>query len=481
MNAIGRPAGRDGFPPVGDLVIDDLQVSAAGTRLVRGVSLRAHAGRPLSLIGETGSGKTLVIEAVMGTLDPGLAASGRIMLGGRASPAGKPAARRAQWGRGVAMLPQEPWLSLDPLRRGSVHVDEVYRFVRGADRDTAAEAARRDLRGLGLADGGTRFPFQISGGMAQRVAIAATRATAAPVLLADEPTKGLDATLRDTVAGLLSDHTAAGGVLLTITHDIGLVRILGGDLAVMLDGEVVEAGPVEAVLAAPAHAYTRRLLAAEPGHWPIRPSAPAGAPVVRAEQVGVTLGGRAVLSGLSLEIGSGEWVSVAGPSGVGKTTLGDVLLGLRAPDRGRMSHAPHLPRHAFQKIYQDPVASFAPGRTLRTALTEAARLHRRPDSEWEALLEQLRLPIGVLDRGPDEVSGGELQRLALARALLVRPALLFADEPTSRLDPISQQQTITLIRDTCRSFGCAVLLVTHDPALAASAADRSISLMPPER
>ena len=467
MNAIGT---------VGDLRVEDLRVSAGGTALVRGVTLRARAGRPLSIIGETGSGKTLVAQAVMGTLDPGLVGSGRITLAGGVSDAGEPRPRRQLWGRGVAMLPQEPWLSLDPLRRAPVHVEEVHRLVRGLDRPAAGAAAAADLAGLGLAGAGSRYPFQISGGMAQRVAIAATRATGAPVLLADEPTKGLDVALRDTVAGLLLDHAAGGGVLLTITHDIGLVRRLGGDLAVMLDGVVVEQGAVAEVLEAPAHEYTRRLLAAEPGAWPARAAVPGGAPVVRAQDVSVALGGRPVLVGFSAEIRAGEWVAVSGPSGVGKTTLGDVLLGLRAPDAGVVQRAAGLSRHAFQKIYQDPVASFAPDRKLRAAMTETARLHGRPDAEWLEVLERLRVPASLLDRSPAEVSGGELQRLALARALLVRPALLFADEPTSRLDPVSQQATIGLMREACRASNCAVLLVTHDPALAASAADRVVML-----
>ena len=190
----------------------------------------------------------------------------------------------------------------------------------------------------------------------------------------------------------------------------------------------------------------------------------------------VALGGRAVLSGVSLSIRAAERVAVIGPRGVGKTTLGDVLLSLRAPDAGRVERAARLPRLGFQKIYQDPVASFAPHRPLRTALADVARLHWRPDAEWRELLASLRLPNGVLDRLPGEVSGGELQRLALARALLVRPAMLFADEPTSRLDPISPQQTIALMAETCRANGCAVLLVTHDPALASHAADRTFAL-----
>ncbi|CAH2601833.1 ABC transporter ATP-binding protein [Rhodovastum atsumiense] len=459
-----------------DLVVEGLEVRSADAALVRGVGLRARAGVPLSLIGETGSGKTLVAEAVMGTLAPDLAARGRIVLEGVAYDAADPGPRRGLWGRGLALLPQEPWLALDALMRGVFQVEEVHRFVRGAGREAALRAALEDLAGLGLQAAARKFPFQLSGGMAQRVALAATRATAAPVLLADEPTKGLDAALRDTVGALLRVQAETGGVLLTITHDIALVRALGGEVAVMLEGEIVEHGPVAQVLDAPRHAYTRRLLAAEPAAWPARLPVATGAPVLQADGIGVTLGGRRVLHDLSLQVREGEWISVTGPSGSGKTTLGNLLLGLRRADAGRVRRAAHLPAIRFQKVYQDPVASFAPRRSLRAALRDVARRHGRPDKAWQALLPALRLSEALLDRRPDQVSGGELQRFALARALLVQPAFLFADEPTSRLDPVSQQETIALMQRACGESGCAVLLVTHDPALAARTADRCLEL-----
>ena len=332
---------------------------------------------------------------------------------------------------------------------------------------------------MGLPDAGKTFSFRLSGGMAQRVAFAATTAAGAPVLLADEPTKGLDAGLRDTVGALLRSVAEAGGVLLTITHDITLARALGGRIAVMLDGAMIEEGDAEQVLARPAHAYTRRLLGAEPSAWPRRAATVPGVPVLRAEGVGLSLGGARLFDGLDLTVHAGEWIAVSGRSGSGKTSLGNVLLGLRAPDTGRVMRARGLGRTALQKIYQDPVASFAPNRTLRLALRDVSRRHGLPDDAAGPVLARLRVPPGVLDRVPGQVSGGELQRVALARVLMLRPAIIFADEPTSRLDPVSQQDTVALMHDACAATGCAVLLVTHEAALAAAAADRVVALDAP--
>lgn len=458
------------------LVVDGLRVQAGGAPLVRGVSFEAQPGVPFTVIGETGSGKTLVADSIMGTLAPELVASGRVVLGGQAFGAEDRAGRQALWGRQVAMLPQEPWLALDPVMRAGDQVAEVHRFVRGRDRDGAAADAQAGLGAVGLAEAASKFSFRLSGGMAQRVAFAATTATGAPVLLADEPTKGLDAALRDTVGALLRSVCDRGGVLLTITHDLALARALGGRVAVMLDGAVVEEGEAAQVLSRPGHEYTRRLLGAEPSAWPRRAAPPPGKPVLRAEGVGLSLGGARLFDGLDLTVRAGEWIAVTGRSGSGKTSLGNVLLGLRAPDAGRVLRARGLGRTALQKIYQDPQASFAPQRTLRQSLGDVARAHGLPGDAGADTLARLRVPPGVLDRRPGQVSGGELQRVALARVLMLRPALIFADEPTSRLDPVSQQDTFGLMGEACAAMGCAVLLVTHDAALAGAVAGRVVAL-----
>lgn len=458
------------------LVIEDLHVGVGGAALLRGVSLALRPGVPLTILGETGSGKSLVVEAAMGTLAPELEATGRITLGDATSAAGDRAARRPLWGGGIALLPQEPWLALDPTMRALPQVAAGHRFVRGLGRRKATARAREDLAALGLAGAARRFPHQLSGGMAQRVAVAAARAGGAPLLLADEPTKGLDAELRAAVVELLRDGVRAGGSLLCITHDVAVARALGGEVLVMLEGAVVERGPAAQVLGAPAHAYTRRLLAAEPEAWPEAEATAPGAEILSARDLAAERGGRRLFAGLELAVRAGEWVAVTGPSGCGKTTLGNLLLGLLRPAAGEVRRREGLARTRYQKLYQDPVATFAPRLPLRIALAETAALHGVAWAELAATLARLRVPDPLLDRRPDQVSGGELQRIALARALLADPVFLFADEPTSRLDPITQQETMAVLREVSRERGLAVLLVTHDQAMARKLAARHIRL-----
>jgi peptide/nickel transport system ATP-binding protein len=360
--------------------------------------------------------------------------------------------------------------------RASLQVEEVHTLVRGAGAAAARKRAQAELTRLGLGQAGRKYPFQLSGGMAQRLALAATHAGGAGILIADEPTKGLDAALCGEVVALLRGEVERGAALITITHDIGVARGLGGEVAVMLDGRIIEHGPAEQVLAAPSHEYTRRLLAAEPASWPERAKANGGEVVLAAEGLSKALGGRTLFQGLDIGIHAGQTVAVAGPSGCGKTTLGNVLLGLLRPDAGRVARAPGKAAVKFQKIYQDPPAAFAPRVTLRTALEDVCQRHGIPWSKVEPLMARMRLAPALLDRLPDQVSGGELQRFALVRVLLLDPVFIFADEATSRLDPITQQDVMTLLREAVDERGFAMLLVTHDRALAAKVADRSFAL-----
>lgn len=458
------------------LLVEDLSVAGPQGRIVRDVAIAAAPGTPLTLIGETGSGKSLVAAAIMGTLPPGLSATGRIRLERTELLDLPPTARRALWGRRIALLPQEPWLSLDPTMPAASQVREVFGLVRGEAPAAARQGATRLLTALGLrAPAAARYPFQLSGGMAQRVAIAATQAAGASLLLADEPTKGLDEALRDDLAAMLRAR-AAEATVLTITHDIALARMLGGTVAVMLEGCVIESGPVAEVLDAPRHAYTRRLVDADPSRWPSPPPvAPGAAVVVAGRGLARGFGTRRLFAGLDIDVRAGEFVAVSGPSGCGKTTLGNVLLGLLRPEAGSVTRADAAPTR-FQKLYQDPPAAFAPHATLRTALADLARRHGIAWARIAPLLAKLRLAPALLDRLPGQISGGELQRFALARVLLLDPLFLFADEATSRLDPITQQEVMDLLRAQVEERGLGVLLVTHETALARAMATQHVTL-----
>jgi peptide/nickel transport system ATP-binding protein len=466
----------------GHVQLRNLTVRAAdGAPLVETLSLAARPGTPLVLLGETGSGKSLVLQAIMGALPPGLRRTGEVVLDGQPLPEGR--ARRRFWGRAIALLPQEPWLALDPTMRALAQVAEVCRLVRGMPPPASRAEAERLLRELGLEGAARLYPFQLSGGMAQRLALAVLRAAEAPLLLADEPTKGLDAERRDEAALRLRDEAGRGRTVIAVTHDIGVARILGGHLAVMLEGRIVEQGPADALLSRPAQDYTRRLVAAEPAQWPmpsVAPRRPAGEAVVAARRLGKRFQGRAVLEDVDIAVARGETVAVLGPSGCGKTTLGDLLLGLLPPSQGEVRRAadlaPGLAPWRFQKLYQDPPSAFAPHQSMREGVRHLGRRHGLAPAVFGGLLDRLRLPPALLDRRPAELSGGELQRFALLRALALDPVFLFADEPTSRLDPITQREVALLLRELVTERDLGLLLVTHDAALARRLADRVFTI-----
>ncbi|SDG24691.1 ATP-binding cassette domain-containing protein [Rhodobacter capsulatus] len=452
----------------------DITVRTGAERLLDPVSLTLPAGRAVTVLGESGSGKSLLAQAILGTLPRGLVADGELRVGETKLDPARPQGSRALWGRQIAVLPQEPWLALDPLMTGHYQLAEVFDLVAADPRP--GRRAKADLAELGLEGAGGKYPWQLSGGMAQRLAFAAARAGGARITVADEPTKGLDSDRRDDVLALLRRGLEGGG-LLTITHDLTLAAGLGGEILVMQGGTVVERGPAERVLTAPEHPYTRALIAADPAHWPRPDPMPETAPLLRAEGFTVARDGRSLFAPLDFTLSPGQILAVAGPSGCGKSSLGNALLGL-LPHQGRLWRDPALPKLAFQKLWQDPPAAFPARITLAEGLDDLLARHRIDRGRVAPLLDRLKLSPDLLARRPGAVSGGELQRIALLRALLLDPAVLFADEPTSRLDPVTQALTIRLMVEIGRESGMAMVIVSHDHALLEAISDRVIRLTP---
>lgn len=478
------------------LRLNDLVVSHAGKVLVETGQLDFEPGKPVTIVGESGSGKSLLAHAIMGTLPHNLKAQGSLAVDDQVYDVSDQANRRRLWGRTMSLLPQEPVLALDPTMRTREQVAEGAPTFR-TDKQGARRAADALLDSLGLKHASAAFPHTLSGGMAQRVAFAAATIGGAPVLIADEPSKGLDQRARAELAELLRSHIKSGGILLTITHDLDLARELGGEVLVMKDAHVVEKGAAGEVLANPVHPYTRRLLAAEPSRWrhqwmrdlsegteradgrhggSIESS---GTLLVSGTGLGKSFGDQELFTDLSIEVRAGERVALSGPSGSGKTTLGKVLLRLLPPDTGTIQHSELLQRGRLQKLYQDPALAF-PGRVpLADSLGDVVRRHGLDHARLEELMGSLRLAPELLHRRPGQISGGELQRIAIIRSMLLEPVLVFADEPTSRLDLITQEETMMCLMDQVDKLDCALVLVTHDDALAAAVTTRSIALGAP--
>jgi peptide/nickel transport system ATP-binding protein len=455
-----------------------LSVAApSGATPIAEFDMRLVAGECLALIGESGGGKSLVAQALLGLLPPGFAVSGTMSLGGRAPiDLSDLSALRRSWARDLALLPQEPEVALDPTMRVGHQIG----------RDSIAALAAVDLP-EGTAD---LFAYQLSGGMAQRALVAMALGGDAPVIVADEPSKGLDSRLVERLSALLRNLTAAGRALLVITHDMTLARGLGGRVAVLDGGRLVESGPAEQVLVTPRHPYTRALVAADPANWtPCASCAESGRPVLAAH--GATYGrvpGRPLFQDLDLHLPTGGVLAVTGPSGCGKTSLGDLLLGIVRPWAGQIvwdGLDPHADRTAmkrlrrrYQKLHQDPRGAFIPTRRIDRQFADIGRLVGRAVmlATLPRLLEDLKLPERLLQRYPAEISAGEAQRLALVRLLLLDPAVIVADEPTSRLDLLVQKRTIDLLRRIVTERRVALVLIGHDRRLLEATADQVIDL-----
>lgn len=228
------------------------------------------------------------------------------------------------------------------------------------------------------------------------------------------------------------------GALLTITHDIEVAEKLGGTIIVMRKGVIQEQGPAQQVLNHPQSDYTKALINADPRYWPTTPQSKTGEPLLTVDNIAMHRGEKCLFDSLSFTLSAGEILGISGDSGCGKSTLADLLLGLLKPSQGRIHRLQAIPLGKALKLYQDPPSALAKSVTLQTLLEDVCRQHSVERSQIPRLLERLALSPNLLSRKANQVSGGELQRFAILRALLTRPTLLVADEPTSRLDPSRQ-------------------------------------------
>ncbi|TKJ18279.1 ATP-binding cassette domain-containing protein [Blastococcus sp. CCUG 61487] len=456
-----------------------------------------HGGR-LGVVGSSGCGKTTLVRTVLGLLPPGTQVTGTVRVDGREVTGCSERELRSRRGTDIGYVAQDPYAACDPLHRVERHVTEAWTAHRRRPPDGVV--AER-LSGVGIPDAARRaaqYPHQWSGGMLQRATTVAGTAHEPLLTLADEPTSALDAELSDGLLELLRRTCRS---LVLVSHDLALVARHTDEVLVLDGGRVVERGAAGTVLGRPAHEVTRLLVAAStpaPRAASTASAPPSGMPAVRLTGVGRTYasGGSAVpaVRGVDLDVHAGEVVGVVGRSGSGKSTLLRLAAGLEPPDTGRvlLAGADAWPRASRRRVvrpragwampvFQDPVASLDRRWPLWRTVTEplvlaGGRLSRaeRRRRTAEALADVGLGEVDV-DRRPATLSVGQCQRVAVVRALIARPALVVADEPTASLDVDAAAAVAALLR-AAADDGAAVLVVSHDEPRLASYADRLVRM-----
>ncbi len=484
------------------LDVQNLRISFAGKEVVHGIDFHIAPGEKLALVGESGSGKTITALSML-RLVQNAVVSGSAVFDSREGEMDLLAIEerrlRGIRGQDISMIFQEPMTALNPLFSVGDQIGEILQLHKGMTRTEAWEDAIKLLAGTGISEPESRarsFPHQLSGGQRQRAVIAMALACQPKLLLADEPTTALDVTVRSQILELLASLQQKNGMaVLMITHDLNLVRRFADRVAVMENGYIVEQGRVGEVFANPQHPYTRKLIDSAPAR-DLQEAQPDVAleGVMKAENLRVSYpvavpgirgwfkkGEFVAVKGASFDIPAGQTLGVIGESGSGKSSLALAALGLH-PHQGDLqvvgkawgtnAAANKALRRAVQVVFQDPFSSLSPRMTVETIVGEGLLVHRpelneaqRQEKVLAALADvgmlESQFP-GLLQRYPHEFSGGQRQRLAIARALMVDPQLLVLDEPTSALDVTIQKQVLALLQRLQRERGLSYLLITHD-------------------
>ncbi|MBO9680513.1 MAG: ABC transporter ATP-binding protein [Acidovorax sp.] len=496
------PQASHGAQPL--LQVRGLRVRFGAKAVVRGVDFDIAPGEKLALVGESGSGKTITALSLL-RLAGDAQSEGQALLRGRDLLKLSEREMRSVRGGDIAMVFQEPMTALNPLMTVGQQIAEILQFKKALAPAQCAQQAIELLAKTGIPEPARRagsYPHQLSGGQRQRAMIAMALASEPALLLADEPTTALDVTLRGQILDLLSDlQRTSGMAVLLITHDLNLVRRFADRVAVMEQGLLVEQGSVQEVFARPRHAYTRRLIGSQPRRDVVPAPAASLPPLVLAEglRVGYPVpipgvrgwfrkGEFVAVQGAGLRLLPGQTLGVVGESGSGKSTLAQAILGLlpAAQVAGtlqvagqawqqpatRNTPANQALRQRVQVVFQDPFSSLSPRLTVEEIVGEGLRVHAAglPEAGRRARVQQALADVGLteaqfpglLARYPHEFSGGQRQRLAIARALIVGPQLLVLDEPTSALDVTIQQQVLGLLQRLQKERGLSYLLITHD-------------------
>jgi len=484
--------------------VRDLRVvlGETGEEILKGVSFELQAGRIFALVGESGSGKSVTSMAAMRLLPDALEITGgAVEVSGRDLFNLSESRMQSVRGRRVAMIFQNAMTALNPVQSVGQQVAETLRLHTTLRGDGLRERVTQLFSEVGIPDPAERYhfyPHQMSGGQQQRVMIAMALACEPEILIADEPTTALDVTIQEQVLELIRELTRSRQLaVLLITHDMGVVRNTADRVAVMYRGEIIEQAPVDDFFHNPREEYSRRLIDALPdlSHFQ---SVAVEQPLLQVDEVKVYFPIRKgvlqrvvdytrAVDGVSLAIGRGETYALVGESGSGKSTLGRAILNLDEIAGGAirfkgesiegLPRAAMLPyRKKIQVIFQNPYSSMNPRLTVGEIISEGmvslglelSSVQRQ--ERIKQLLERVQLGPEFSQRYPHEFSGGQLQRIAIARALAVEPELIICDEPTSALDVSIRAEVLDLLQELQREFGVSYLFITHDLSIVPSLA-----------
>ncbi|MGE0874081.1 MAG: ABC transporter ATP-binding protein [Burkholderiales bacterium] len=468
---------------------------------VKGVSFTVNRGEIVCLVGESGSGKSVIAQGVMGLLPRALPVSGgRILLQGEDITHASPRRLRDLRATRMSMIFQEPMTALNPVMSCGDQIDEVLREHTTLGAEARARRVLEAIREVLLPEPErivASYPHQLSGGQRQRIMIAMALVLEPALLIADEPTTALDVTTQAQILRLVQELQARHGTgVLFITHDFGVVAEIAHRVAVLRLGDMVELGPRDDVLTRPRHDYTRMLIDSVPTLRPHERGAVGSAPLVlQTKGLAKTYVDRGwfhkrrevrAAEDVTLEIRRGQTLGIVGESGSGKSTVARCIVRLIDPSAGEVRlggvdiatmRAGELRplRRKVQIVFQDPYRSLNPRRTVGEAiiegpmnygLTRSAALERA-----KSLLELVRMDASVLGRYPHQFSGGQRQRLCIARALAMEPELLIADEAVSALDVSVQAQVLRLLEEIRARLDLAMLFITHDLRVASQVCD----------
>lgn len=482
------------------LKITGLDLDIGDKSILRDINLTVHAGTVHAIVGESGSGKSMTALATMRLLPNGAKPSGEIQFQGRNLLEASEPDMCVLRGDDIGMVFQEPMTALNPVKTIGEQVAEGIRWHEGASRMDANDRARRLLDRVGLPEKKfalTRYPHELSGGQRQRVVIAIACALKPKLLIADEPTTALDVVLQKQILDLLRSLVEEDGMgLILISHDLGVVADMADNITVLRNGLIQESGKAVDVLHYQRHRYTRQLAEASTHvpAWANREAASGETPLLVLEKATKDYPGRRTglfsksapfraVDAVSFSVTAGRSVGLVGRSGCGKSTLARMILALDQPTSGAISlhgidtataRGPQMEslRRDMQVVFQDPYGSFNPRRTVEWIISEP--LHTLPDApsrleRRERVLEALHevgMTKDALSRYPHEFSGGQRQRLAIARAIITRPKLIVADEPVSALDVSIRAQILDLFATLNDHLKIAFLFITHDLTVA---------------